>query len=323
MNTMLTVADARAALEPDFGASGFLQILNEVCQRYIQSGKWQGAVLEVDFQNADGYVSLPYEFESVLAATYDKAPVQTYTQFHTYVINGPGEVQQSLNWPGVLIDLGDGFATASNIQTTGVLKIVTDAADNGKTIRLFGLDQNGLQIFGSDGVPGELVTCTAPFVNTTHQFSVVTGIQATPDPAVVMTKFWSLYDAGNNLLSTYYPGESRPTYRRYQTNQADKAIRLICQRRFIPMRNESDWVIPGNIPALRSGFWAWKFENGSDVQMAEGAWNKGLSWLNNEAKSSRGGAIPSTSFINWGIMGGCFGNFGYGGYSSGPAIVTM
>lgn len=318
MNTPTTVADVRSQLEPQFGPNSFIQALNEVMERYTKSGKWKGAVLEVDFPSSTGFVTLPYEFESVLAMTYNRMPALTYTQFHSYMINGPGELQDSLNWPGVLVDMGDGFPTQANITTVGVLKIVTNADDDGKQIRLYGRDQNDSVIFGTDGVEGELVTCAAPFVNTTQQFSVVTGIQATPDPLTVMQRFWSLYDAGNNLLSTYYPGESRPSYRRYQTGQAENAIRLICQRRFIRVRNESDWVVPGNIPALRAGFWAWKFENGSDVDKAEQSWARGYQLLNEEAKNSRGGAIPSTSFINWGVMGGCFGL----GWSQ-PGLVSL
>jgi len=306
MNTQLTVADVRQQLEPQFGEQSFLQILNEVCERITKSGKWNGAILEVDFPSSDGFITLPYEFESVLAMTYNRMPALTYTQFHTYTINGPGEIQDTLNWPGVLIDMGDGFATQSDISTDGVLKVATNAADDGKQIRIFG-NNAGVEVFDNDGLAGELVTCTAPFVNTTNSFSQITGIQATPDPSTVMQRAWSLYDAGSNLLSSYYPGESRPSYRRYKTGQADEAIRLICQRRFIRMRNESDWVIPGNIPALRAGFWAWKFEDGSDSDKAEQNWSRCINLLNQEAKYSRGGGIPSTSFINWGVMGGCYG----------------
>lgn len=318
MNTQLTVADVRAQLEPQFGSTSFLQILNEVCERYTKSGKWKGAVVETTFASADGFITLPYEFESVLAMTYNRAPSLVYTQFHTYTINGPGELQDSLTWPGILTDMGDGYPTQANITTTGVLKVMTDAADDGKTIRIYGLDQNGVEVYDSSGVPGITVTTAAPFVLTSKQFSKMTGIQACPDPTILMTKFWSLYDAGNNLLSTYYPGESRPCYRRYQTGQAEEAIRLICQRRFLRMRNESDWVIPGNIPAIRAGFWAWKFEDGSDIQKAEESWARGLNLLNQEAKYSRGGGIPSTSFINWGVMGGCYGT----GWNQ-PGLVTL
>ena len=69
MNTQLTVADVRQQLEPQFGEQSFLQILNEVCERITKSGKWKGAILEVDFPSSDGFITLPYEFEAVLAMT--------------------------------------------------------------------------------------------------------------------------------------------------------------------------------------------------------------------------------------------------------------
>jgi len=313
MNTRLTVADVRAALAPDFPDFN-LSTLNEVREKFYNSGKWKGLVLEVDFPSSDGYITLPYEFESVLCTTYDRVPVMTYTQFHTYQINGPGELDRALRWPGFLVDLGDGYATQIDIKTAGTLRVVTDAADNGKFIRINGLNQNGQPVFSPDGTIGEVVTCTAPYVTTTNQFSAVTGIQASPDPLIVMQKGWTLYSNGDSaIIGTYYPGESRPLYRRYQTSQAEKKIRLLCQRRFIPVRNESDWVIPGNISALRAGYWAWQFQNGSDVAQAENSFATGLNLLNQEAKTLRGGATPGTAFVNWYAMGGC----GYAGGNGG------
>ena len=310
MNTRLTVADVQAALQPNFPDFN-ISTLNEVCERFFNSGKWKGLVVNVDFPSANGYITLPYEFESVLCLTYDRVPVQTYTQFHTYQINGPGDFDESQQWPGILIDLGDGFTTQIDIQNPSVLRVYTDAADNGKTILINGIDQNGNPVFAADGSLGESIVCAAPFVTTVNQYSVVTGIQATPDPTIVMQKSWNLFCTGDNaIIGSYFPGESRPLYRRYQTCQADKKIRLLCQRRFIPVRNLSDWVIPGNMPAIRAGYWSWKFQDGSDTQQSEAAFNEGLKWLNNEAKTLRGGGVPGTAFVNWYAMGGC----GYGAY---------
>lgn len=318
MNTRLTVADARANLwtladSNDVNSAKFLRMLNEICERYILSGKWKGCVVNVDFNSANGFISLPYEYYSVLCTTYNSAPVLTYSQFHTYQENGPGELSEAKAWPGILIDLGDGFATQADITTAGTLRVKTQAADDGKTIRLFGLDADSKVIFSADGTEGEAVTCAAPFVDTTKTFSKVVGIQACPDPTITMQKSWTLHvnDGSDTQVGSYYPGENRPMYRRYQTGQAEKAIRVCCQRRFILMRNESDWVIPGNLSALRAGFWALNFLDGSDLQQADAAWQQGLTWLNNEAKASRGGSIPATNFMNWGMTRGTYGS-GYG-----------
>jgi len=322
MNSRLTVADCRTQLwtladASDINSAKFLRMLNEVCEKYILSGKWKGAVVNVDFDSAEGYISLPYEYYSVLCMTYNKCPAMTFSQFHTYQENGPGELDETKAWPGILIDLGDGFATQSDITTAGTLKVMTNVVDDAKKIRIFGLDASNNVIYGSDGVEGELVTCTAPFVNTTHTFSKVTGIQATPDPAITMQSGWTLWVNGAPAvqIGSYYPGENRPMYRRYQTGKAEKAIRVCCHRRFMLMRNESDWVIPGNLSALRSGFWALNFIDGSDQASANAAFEDGLKWLNNEAKASRGGSAITTNFMNWGMTYG-YGNGSWGTLTS-------
>ena len=91
------------------------------------------------------------------------------------------------------------------------------------------------------------------------------------------------------LLSTYYPGETAPCYRRYQTGLLEEAVLLICNRRFIPLRNETDWVIPGSISALRYGLKMLAYEKAGQLAEAADAFNKGLGFLNQEAKSARGG----------------------------------
>jgi len=323
MNTRLTVADVRQQLwkladSGDINSAKFLNMLNETCEKYIYSGKWKGCVVNVDFDNAAGYISLPREYESVLCMTYNGCPALTYTQFHTYQENGPGDISASLNWPGILIDLGDGFVTQSDITTAGTLRInISGMADATKTIWLNGLDENGVEIYdpvtGARGIP--LVT-VSPTVETTQQFSVVTGIQAGADPDSLMKLPWTLWVNNSSVytqIGSYQPGEQRPMYRRYQTGQATQQLRLCCQRRFVLMRNETDWVIPGNLSALRAGFWSLNFIDGSDLVQADASFQQGLTWLNNEAKASRGGGIPTTNIMNWGMRGGGWGAGGGNG----------
>ncbi len=324
MNSRLSVADVRANLwtlaDPnDINSPKLIRMLNEICEKYIYCGKWKGSVINVDFDSSLGYISLPYEYYSVLCTTYDGCPVFTFSQFHTYQENGPGKLDEARQWAGILIDQGDGFATQSDITTPDTLKVITNAVDDDKEIRIFGLDLSGNVIFDANGVEGELVVCAAPFVNTTGIFSKVTGIQATPDPAVVMQAGWTLWVNNSTAvqIGSYYPGENRPMYRRYQTGQAAQSIRVCCQRRFILMRNESDWVIPGNLAALRSGFWSLNFIDGSDYASAQAAFQDGITWLNNEAKASKGGASTPTNFINWGMTGG------YGGWGGGGNLTTL
>ena len=53
---------------------------------------------------------------------------------------------------------------------------------------------------------------------------------------------------------------------------------------------ETDWVIPGNISALRAGIQARLFEDATDPDAADASFTRGLNFLNDEAKAFRGGA---------------------------------
>lgn len=309
MDTRLTVADCRNALytevdATDINSSLFLPALNEVIERFINSGKWKGQTPLVTIPvNGLNYFSLPRWYVSVLVMSYLRCPVPVFTPFYQFSESGPGVLPDADAWSGVLLDLGDGFVTQYNITTAGTLRLtVSNASDAGKVIRLFGLDQNGADVYSADGSLGLNVTLVNPTVTTTQQFSLVTGVQA---PATIVAPWTlSVINSGTpTLLSTYYPGERAPSYRRYQTGELEEAVQLICNRRFIPLRNETDWVIPGSISALRYGLKMRAYENAGQIDEAAAAFDKALGFLNQEAKSARGGGritLNIDSTLMWG-----------------------
>lgn len=309
MDTRLTVADCRNALytevdATDINSSLFLPALNEVIERFINSGKWKGQTPLVTIPvNGLNYFSLPRWYVSVLVMSYLRCPVPVFTPFYQFSESGPGVLPDADAWSGVLLDLGDGFVTQYNIVTAGTLRLtISSATDATKVIRLFGLDENGADVYSTDGSLGLNVTLANPTVNTTQQFSLVTGVQA---PSTIVAPWTlSVVNSGTpTLLSTYYPGERAPSYRRYQTGELEEAVQLICNRRFIPLRNETDWVIPGNLSALRYGLKMRAYENAGQIDEAAAAFDRALGFLNQEAKSARGGGritLNIDSTLMWG-----------------------
>lgn len=306
MNTRLTLADVRAALSALIDSDNpnnplFLSVLNEVRERMINSGKWKGNVLTTTFESSSGFITLPYDYASVLALTYDKCPCPVFTQFHQYTEQGPGELDIALKWTGILVDLGDGFVTQADIPAAGVVRVYSSAADDGDVVRIFGLDENGDVIYDSSGNEGENITLAAPFAVTTAQFTEVTGFQKPLTTNRVRLKSWD--GTTETQIAEYQPNETRPSYQRYKTGVAEKAIRVICQRRFVPIYAETDWVIPGNLSALRAGVNSWLFENGSDMDSADQSMARAYNFLNDEAKAFRGGARATINTQNGGWWG--------------------
>jgi len=304
VDTRLTVADVRAILYPiidpgDANSAAFLQYLNQASERLLYSGKWKGSIVPVVFATSAGFITLPRAYLSVLAHQYADSPGLVFSQFHEYVECGPGEFDITGNANGIIIDMGDGFCTQTDITEgdSGVLRItITNAADAGKTIRFFGLDENGDEVY-SNGAPGVAFTTVFPSADTSQIFSKVTDIQA-----ATMANAWTLSwmdGVTATQIGEYEPGETRPRYRRYKTGVATQTLRCLCSRRFIPLVNETDWVMPGNIGALKAALQALKQEDANDMERTQEAWQRAYFVLNQETKIFRGGnriSIPINTF---------------------------
>lgn len=310
MDTRLTVADCRNALytevdATDINSSLFLPALNEVVERFTNSGNWKGSTPKVTIPATDGYFTLPRWYQSVLSMRYKRVPRPIFTQFYEFSESGPGELRDTEQFYGVMMDLGDGFVTQSDITTAGTLRVtVGGAADASKTIRLYGEDASGNVIYDSSGNQGINITTVNPSADTTQVFSTVTGIQA----ASTMTLPWTLSVVNSGTptqIGAYYPGETRPIYKRYKVGQTDEAIHTICRRRFIQLVAETDWVIPGNLSALRYGLKMLAFEKAGQIAEADACFNRAMGFLNDEAKASRGGGKPSINIMSdltWGVQ---------------------
>lgn len=300
MDTRLILSDVRTVLSPMVDPTNpnnplFLEMLNEVCERYTNSGKWKGNVVTVKFEASSGFVTLPWTYASALAMTYDRYPYPIFTEYHQYVEEGPGKVDEALHWPGILIDMGDGFCTQADITNPSTIRVYSSAADDDLKIRIYG-ELNGVTVYDSSGNEGEELTLAAPMVETTNQFTKITGFIKPHTKARVYLKGWD--GTTETLLATYQPNETRPSYRRYQTGTTEKEIRMICQRRFIPIVAETDWVSPGNLSALRAGIQSRLFEDATDPDAADASFTRGLNFLNDEAKAYRGGGRATLDITN-------------------------
>ncbi len=280
-------------VDPDSAdQTAFRNALNMVCTQYINSGKWKGTIVEVTFAaDLQGHITLPPFYQSALSSRYrycTQAPI--FTQFHEYVEGGIGELDDTREWAGILIDMGDGFCTTVDIITGGPLRLTSSASDNGKTVRIYGNDLNGREIFDSSGNAGVNVTLAAPSVSTAESFSFISGVDK------ALTNFpVSLYviEGGVDVqLARYLPSETRISYRRYKTGIRNQILKTLCQRRPFPVYADTDWVIPGNLPALEIGLQAYMMRGGNFTESYQGMWDAGLALLNQEARAQRGGARP-------------------------------
>lgn len=305
MNTQITVADARKYLYKEVDASDpnsalFIPALNEACERLTNSGYWKSSVEYVKIPSSSkGFFTLPRQYASVLASRCRKIPMMMFTQFYPFSISGAArreDLDDTRYLDRVMHELGDGFVTQDDITDPSVVRVtISNVLDIGKTIRLFGLDIAGNPITDSQGHPGINIVTVNPSVTTSVVFSKVTGIQAP-----MMTNPWELLavNPAPYIIGTYQPGETRPCYKRYHTGIKDHPIECLAARRFIPLVNETDWVYPGNISALRYGLQMLAFEAAGQQEQAEAAYQGAMRFLNEEARYARGGSQPTINYYS-------------------------
>lgn len=318
MNTSLTVGSSRPILytyatPADQNSSAYIGKLNQVCARLLDMGKYVGSIVERAFDGSEGFITLPFDTEAILGVQIDRCPALVFSEFHEFIQVGPGQMREELHTQGVLVDMGDGFATKKDILEANYLKFIINApADAGKTVRIYGesgeAGSYGEDIYDSTtGVRGMSVTLTYPSVTTNFKVKKITGLEIEAGRVGLMG-LYVLTSGDDRLLSKYYPFEFYPTYKRFKTQTTTKVILLKCQVRFVPMTAETDWVIPGNIGALKFGLMALNYEDTGYEESANENWNKARSLLSLEARSKNGSDIFALNFAPYGNWNGNIGN---------------
>ena len=308
MNSRLLVSDCRLAFGSLFAADDFLPYLNQGLDFLISSGRWKGNLVYVSFDSSTGYLTLPYEYLTIMGININKWTPPIFSQFHRYIESGPGQVDETAPCPGFLMDMGDGYPSLIDIPTAAsTLRVtISNAADVTKVIRCYGA-YNGVPISDANGV-GFNITTVNPTVNSSVPIDTLTGIEmpvtATGAPSLVyaISVYSVAPDTTATLLSTYQPPDIRPSYHRYQVGTVTAstdgvaAIQCLCQRRFIPVYKETDWVFPGSLRAIKAAMQAVQCEDANNYEQAAPLWTLAFDTLNRAVHSARGAAKPELNF---------------------------
>lgn len=306
MATGLTVADARAALyqqvDPaDPATTLFIPTLNQACERIINSGNWKNMYGQVDFYSTTGYITLHRRWEAIIGMTKVNLPIGVYPRMIEFMSSGPGYFDKLDVDIRDVIDQGD--VCTQEYQTGAGFPqfVISNVADVGKTVRVYGYDSNGNEVFDSSGVAGLQLTLANPSVTGATSMTVTQVVK--PATAGSLT-FNAIIDGDTTLLSLYEPSETNPIYRRYKvgtlTSRDDGSpwFRCLCKRRFVPVVAETDLVWPDNLGALKHALIAVRLEDQGayEEQAADQRWAKCYEILNQGLKQNRGAIRPTMPF---------------------------
>lgn len=323
---LIRLSDVLASRIPDVlgycreDAPRICSVLNEAQERLLLAGGdqgWLGTYHKVVFtvQRSNPYITLPAQYERITDLAVGR-PMPIRNEWYEFLEEGTGPLPNP-NWTrqncwdicgtGQAFDRNNVPTAVDLTPTNQYLRVYfTDIRDVGQKILVSGaLDQNGVGIYSQDvnePVNGFLMILTNPF---TTSASIVTGFAAIGKSVTYGDVLLKQVDATTGdevLLSRYTPNETNPSYRRYYLRSLPSGccngattdsvlVTAMCKRAYVPVANLTDYLIIGNIPALKAECESIRYSEIDNVQsqaMAKAKHLEAIRLLNQEIRSANG-----------------------------------
>lgn len=285
----------------------FRAYINEATERLLSRGLWKGSYARIRMCTDNSCITWPRQVENVEAIRlkdYFGVVRNEWFQFLTF------EPRSYLNrcceaewWhcggESNLFNQGT-FPTFADIQGTNkkIRVYVQYPEDVGKRILLQGLDENGnpvRKVDGGERADGEWVTLASPSVDSTNFFSVLSAVQK--DVTAGTVRLYTVDPDGNEkAIAVYEPDETIPSYRRTYLKPLPRVTRCCDYRTieamvklaFIPVRRDTDFLLIGNLAALKYECQAIKKEEDDLAVEADLYHRKAINELNQELRTYNG-----------------------------------
>lgn len=310
----LTLSQARQKLfkyvSPTLDTGLVTDKLNSALERVYNSGKWKGLMATVSFNNslngnwfpdeAVQYLTLPRQYQSISGIQFGAPglpaiPRLVFPRWQEYIAGGNGQLSPGTSMQ-MAVDMGDGFVVNTDPTQSFYIRFEsTDPQDVSVSIKVRGIDSNGVDVFDGNGNS----YLTIP-VNTT--FTSVTWGKITEIHKPITEGGINLYAVNptdstqKSLIADYEATETVPSYKRYKLGASEFASRIncLCKRRFVYLVNGADdetIINPANEGALKLTLMALQYEDKNDLERAEEYFNKAIQLLNAELKEDMGNPV--------------------------------
>src|SRR5262245_34830155 len=242
--------------------------------REVGDSGWVGSWAEMNFTvtQDDPFITTPREVSRIESINVCTFPIPLQNQFFEYLRFGFGRFpkttcnSRTACAPLQAYDRGK-FPLFTDVSGTDkiIRAYLTDSADEGKRVLIGYKDSNNVPVRTLDGtvqVDGEFLTLTAPFVDTSFDVSVVTGIQK--DVTLGRVTFYQVdtVTAESTLLGFMEPGETTASYRRYYvgglprsccnppSNGNEVQVTALVQLTYVPVVATTDYLNIPNVEAI-------------------------------------------------------------------------
>ena len=305
---MMTFAQAKASnitsiagVTPDSDA--FKGYINEAIERLMYRGDFDGLVTIGCFCIKRGCVVFPRYVDSIREAKiHCYGSLYIKNQWYEFINDNWGWYQSQYagsfwNYNQCQANmLGKGrVPTHNTIMGVGrkVRAYPQVNADFGKTITIFGDDNNGQPLMHRNALgayePGLVLTLKTPYAETEGFVSNITRVDKEVTQKPVTLFAYNVADAVEEDLAVYDPQETLPSFIRYSLNippckdsdgvEQNRCMSALIKLRYIPVEFDSDYI-PLTMPALKLMVQAIKNEEGGDFNSSETLIAKAVRELN-------------------------------------------
>ena len=262
----------------------FLSYVNEATLRLMHKGKWWGTFGRFSISISSQILTLPPVLDTIELINVAKCPVPLRSRWFEFLSNGYGTRNNTLPNGSGLNECLEQNASPTIVAIASPYTVLTAkcdvASDVGRKVRILGYDANGNWVrtlvagIWYDGE--EVALAQGAGTATTTVFSSITDIK----PPTDLDGQWWLYQGtiAGTLLGQYQYWETAPMYRQYLVpfvNPTISTIEVMGKLAFRPVFKDTDYLIIGNLPALKLGMMACKAEEEHAWGEAQFLWNGG------------------------------------------------
>lgn len=285
----------------------FRSLVNEATEMLLERGDWEGTKEPIYFCVQRGCITLPRFVSSVRELSICGHPIPIHNVWYQFVDTefynhccGQGTIRVGCNASGHISGMvATGYYSIYNdVQVNSYIRAYPSAAidytPTAKTVTIFGEDENGirLQTKNLDGTysDGIVINLASPYGTTTVLVRKITRVLKDATEGDVRLYAYDPVTATEVDLAVYGPTETNPSYARYQLSAGcncgtSSGVLALVKLAFIPVVNDNDLVLIGNMRALKYAIQSIKADESGDVEKARARLVQAVNELNIQSRN--------------------------------------
>jgi len=262
------------------GGAAFKDLLNEGTSRLMRRGDWDGTILPIYVCAYSGCVVFNRYVGQVRKANVCNRTVPIQNNWSDFNVFGNDWRSCWNTWRGAEARMIGSTRTPVFQDILGDGRLVRAYArcnaDIGKTLTIFGTDNNGQTLMRKDElgnfVEGKVITLAKPFASTDVYVRHIDRVlkDKTQCPVDVYG-----YNATTDVLENvahYEPSETNPAYAKYQLHTGCcgnlKSVVALVKLQFVPVEVDTDLVLIENLDALADYMQSLRYRKAGDTNAA-------------------------------------------------------